>query len=102
MQWPGIDILRDTTITRCEGSTVLLRTDAGYASYLWSQQSGGTDSITVLASSTATYWVQVADAGGCRGTSRAVTILASARPKPVPQLTLRDRHRAERFVAFHR
>jgi large repetitive protein len=69
----------------CSGETTILHAPAGYQSYLWSTNETS-DSIVV--SQPGSYTVTVRSAGGCSGTSAAVTITQAQSPAPV--VTTRD------------
>ena len=80
---PKIGIVGDTVL--CGGETVVLDAGAGMATYLWSTGES-TQKITV--SQAGTYYVHVADAGGCSGNSDTVTV--SVGQNLVPTITGND------------
>jgi uncharacterized protein (TIGR03790 family) len=59
------------SITMCAGDSTLLSAPAGYASYQWST---GDRTRSIVAHKAGAYFVNVADAGGCSGTSDPVTV----------------------------
>ncbi|MBI5648205.1 MAG: VWA domain-containing protein [Ignavibacteriae bacterium] len=75
---PQIRVQPSTTI--CEGDSVLLETEEGYAAYLWSDGSR-TRSITVRKEGL--YAVTVSDVSGCSALSDSVVVRVEQRPLPV-------------------
>jgi hypothetical protein len=70
------------SITICAGDSTLLSAPAGYASYSWST---GDSTRSIVVHKGGAYFVTVADAGGCIGTSDPVTV--SLRAILVPTVT---------------
>jgi hypothetical protein len=66
----------------CEGDTITLTADAGYASYLWSN-GDITQSTRVWAAGK--YFVVVSVAAGCKGSSDTLSLIVN--PLPVPTIT---------------
>lgn len=78
---PGIQALGDTVF--CQGDSVVLAADAGYARYLWSN---GETSERIVVRETGSYHVMVASSSGCEGSSRSVGVHVHARPSE-PELS---------------
>ncbi|MCB2219376.1 MAG: gliding motility-associated C-terminal domain-containing protein [Bacteroidetes bacterium] len=62
---PSLDLGNDTTLTLCEGESLLINAGGGFASYLWSD--GSNDSI-ISVDTTGYYWVDVIGNEGCDDT----------------------------------
>lgn len=66
----------------CQGGSVSLNAGAGYSSYLWSN---GATSQSISVNSTGNYFVTVANASGCSGTSASISVTVN--PLPTPSIT---------------
>jgi gliding motility-associated-like protein len=62
---PKFDLGNDTTLTICEGDSLVLDPGSGFVSYLW--QDGSTEP-TFLVDTTGLYWVQAFNEEGCSWT----------------------------------
>jgi hypothetical protein len=62
----------------CEGESVELVAEPGYASYVWSN---GETGESILVSEPGEYWVDVRSSGGCEGTSDTMQVYAHAKPE---------------------
>lgn len=67
-------------IRLCAGDSLTLDAGDGYASYLWSNGERGS---RIVVSDTGTYFVTVANADGCFGTSEPVVVTVHERPVPM-------------------
>jgi uncharacterized protein (TIGR03790 family) len=74
---PAVSANRPTRI--CQGDSVTLSADAGYASYRWST---GEVSQSITVADSGHYTVTVADAYGCSGTSEPVVVTINTPPAP--------------------
>jgi large repetitive protein len=77
-------IITEGRTVLCAGETTILRAPAGYQSYLWST---GETSESIVVSRPGSYTVTVRSAGGCSGTSTAVTITQAQSPAPLVTTT---------------
>ncbi|MBS1914168.1 MAG: hypothetical protein JST22_19425 [Bacteroidetes bacterium] len=68
----------------CEGDSVALRADAGYADYRWST---GATTQSIVVKTSGRYTVTVTDASGCTGTSAPTDVVVHPRPV-VPPIVL--------------
>lgn len=75
------------TVQLCEGDSVLLRGDPGYAHYRWSS---GDTTETVMIRTAGSYTVTLEDSDGCIGTSDTVTVIVHTRPVAGLRQTSRD------------
>jgi len=69
--------------TFCDGDSVELRAQAGFASYLWSTGSG---KESIVIKSSGTYNVTVVDSNGCVGTSQSIDVQVHPLPA-IPSIT---------------
>lgn len=70
----------NTPLAFCEGDSVVLTAPAGFTAYLWST---GATTQTIVAKTTGTYTVTVADNNGCTGTSTDIDVTVYPAPQPV-------------------
>ncbi len=73
-------IARSGPLDLCEGDSLTLDAGDGYADYRWSS---GQTTRTITVRQTGSYRVTVSDAGGCAGTSPAVTVTVHELPNPL-------------------
>jgi hypothetical protein len=73
-------IVASRSLDLCPGDSVELDAGSGFATYEWTT-GATTQKITV--SAPGSYGVKVADAGGCSGSSKPVTVVAHPSPVPV-------------------
>ncbi|MCD4730468.1 MAG: hypothetical protein K8R74_07700, partial [Bacteroidales bacterium] len=62
---PNFDLGNDTTLTICEGDSLILDPGSGFVSYLWQD---GSSEPTYLVDTTGLYWVQAFIEEGCSWT----------------------------------
>jgi len=75
-------IAASRSLDLCPGDSVELDGGSGFATYLWST---GEKTRTIIARAAGDYSVTVADAGGCSGSSKPVSV--AVHPNPVPVIT---------------
>jgi hypothetical protein len=71
-------------IELCEGDSIVITTDAGYARYVWSNGESGSSIVT---GDSGVYQVTAYDADGCFGASGTVQVIVH-KPPPVPTISL--------------
>jgi hypothetical protein len=77
---PHPEVTVSGPVAFCEGGSVELTADSGYAAYHWSS---GDSSRSIIAQKTGYYTVTVIDSDGCSGTSQPVSVSMTPNPRPV-------------------